>query len=132
MFAAMRCEELDLALRSDRYDAHRSLVCIGTLAAIPREGRGDRVGERREGETGCHRSAVVSQQHPAEFRVALRDPERELGPGLDACGKEILIWYPRKTCPALRNRCAVVKQAAHRQRGSRPHGVEDSDAVMLG
>src|SRR5439155_2058755 len=132
MFAAMRCEELHLSLRSDRYDANRCLVGIGTLAAIPREGCADRVGERPEGETCCHRSAVVSQQHPAELRVALRDPEGKLGPGLDACGKEILIWHPRKTCPALRNRCAVVKQAAHRQRGSRSHGVEYSDAVVLG
>src|SRR5438094_259574 len=112
MFAAMRCEELELALRSHRCDATRSIVSTGTLATIPREGRVDRVGERPEGETCCHRSAVVSQQHPADRRVALRDPERELGPGLDACGKEILIWYPRKTCAALRNRCRVVKQAA--------------------
>src|SRR5438067_11349004 len=132
MFAAMRGEELDLALRRDRCDADRSIVSTCTLATIPREGRADRVGERPEGETCCHRSAVVGQQHPADLRVALRDPERELGPGLDACGKEILIWYPRKTCATLRNRCAGVKQAAHRQRGSRPHGVEDSDAVVLG
>src|SRR5438552_3499573 len=132
MFAAMRCEELDFPLRSDRYDANRSLVSTGTLATIPREGRADRVGERPEGETCCHRSAVVGQQHPADLRVALRDPERELGPGLDACGKEILIWHPCKTCAALRNRCAVVKQATHRHRGSRPDGVEDADAVMLG
>jgi hypothetical protein len=34
-------------------------------------------------------------------------------------------------CEALRDRGAVLEEPAHRHRGSRPDGVEDSDAVVL-
>src|SRR5712691_10962060 len=83
------CKELGLALRSNRCDANRGIVSMGTLAAVPLERRADRVGERPEGQACCHRPAVVSQQHPADPRVALRNPEGKLRPRLDACRKEI-------------------------------------------
>src|SRR6267143_3035551 len=121
------CKELDLALRSDRCYTKRGIVSMGTLAAVPVERRADRVGERPEGQACCHRPAVVSQQHPADLRVALRNPEGKLGPRLDACRKEILVRYPHETCEALRNRGAVIEQPAHRHRGSRADGIEDPD-----
>src|SRR6266850_7872242 len=74
------CKELDLALRSDRCYTNRGIVSMGTVAAVPLERRADRVGERPEGQACCHRPAVVSQQHPADPRVALRNPEGELRP----------------------------------------------------
>src|SRR2546425_119653 len=125
-------KELDLALRSDRCYTNLGIVSMGTLATVPLERRADRVGERPEGQACCHRPAVVSQQHPADPRVALRNPEGELRPRLDACRKEILVRHPHETCAALRNRGAVLEQPAHRQRGSRADGIEDPDAVVLG
>src|SRR5467141_4182915 len=125
------CKELDLALRSDRCYTNRGIVSMSAFAAVPLERRADRVGERPEGQACCHRPAVVSQQYPADPRVALRNPEGELRPRRDACRKEILVRHPHETCEALCNRGAVLEQPAHRQRGSRADGVEDPDAVVL-
>src|SRR6266566_345457 len=125
-------KELGLALRTDRCDTNRKVVSGRTFTAIPFDRRADRVTERPEGQACRDRPPVVSQQHPADPWVALRNPEGKLRPRLDACRKKILVRDPRETCGTLRNGGALLEHPAHRQRGWRTDCVEDSDAGVLG
>src|SRR5438034_3071159 len=91
-------KELGFALRTDRCDTNRKVVSGRTFTAIPLDRRADRVNQRPEGQACRDRPPVVSQQHPTDPWVALRNPEGELRPRLDACRKKIVVRDPRETC----------------------------------
>ena len=97
---------------------------IGRPAAQPIQRVADGVDQRANGEARLQRLGDRDLHEPGVGLVAFREPERQVGPGLDLVPEQERLVGPRDFRLRLRNPGAGGEKVAHVEVRCRPGGLE--------